>query len=212
MAKKQKFYVVWVGKLPGIYTKWDECKAQVLGFEGAKYKAFDTKLEAENAYNAAYTKILKPSNNTSKNKNILPKTNDKIIANSLAVDAACSGNPGIMEYQGVETKTKKVVFHNGPFSEGTNNIGEFLAIVHALALLKKNNNTTTCIYTDSKTAMSWIKKKKSGTKLNQTDANKELFELLRRAENWLATNDYQTKILKWQTDEWGEIPADFGRK
>ena len=130
---------------------------------------------------------------------------------SISVDAASSGNPGIMEYQGVDTKTKKQLFLQGPFPEGTNNIGEFLAIVHGLAHLKKNNSDR-LIYTDSKTAMSWVKKKTCNTKLVRNSKNEALFELVDRAISWLKANTYKTTIVKWETKAWGEIPADFGRK
>jgi ribonuclease HI len=116
-----------------------------------------------------------------------------------------------MEYQGVDTQTKKLIFHQGPFEEGTNNIGEFLAIVHALALLKKHKSDK-IIYTDSKTAISWVKKKTCNTKLERNAKNQKLFELVERAVNWLKTNTYTTPIVKWETKAWGEIPADFGRK
>ena len=116
-----------------------------------------------------------------------------------------------MEYRGVVTKSKKQLFIQGPFEEGTNNIGEFLAIVHGLAYLKKKKSDV-IIYTDSKTAISWVKKKKCNTKLERTEKNKSLFELVDRAVTWLKANSYQTTIVKWETKAWGEIPADFGRK
>jgi ribonuclease HI len=116
-----------------------------------------------------------------------------------------------MEYRGVDTKTKKQLFIQGPFEQGTNNIGEFLALVHGLALLKKNNSNL-ILYTDSRTAMSWVKKKKCNTKLERNTKNKTLFELVDRAVNWLKNNTYKTIIVKWETKAWGEIPADFGRK
>ena len=131
--------------------------------------------------------------------------------NSICVDAAVSGNPGKMEYRGVVTKTKKQLFIQGPFEEGTNNIGEFLAIVHGLAFLKQKKSNR-IIYTDSRTAMSWVKKKKCNTKLNRSDKNKSLFELVDRAIKWLNENKYSTTVVKWETKAWGEIPADFGRK
>ncbi|KAA6303564.1 MAG: Ribonuclease H [Candidatus Ordinivivax streblomastigis] len=133
------------------------------------------------------------------------------ILNSLSVDAACSGNPGIMEYRGVFTATGEEIFHQGPFQQGTNNIGEFLALVHGLALLKKQNSTIP-VYSDSVSAMAWVRNKKAKTTLEHCEANKILFELLARAENWLKTNTCLNPILKWETREWGEIPADFGRK
>ena len=66
---------------------------------------------------------------------VLPLHPD-VLANAWAVDAACSGNPGPMEYQCIDLATGAQVFHFGPI-HGTNNIGEFLAIVHALALMEK---------------------------------------------------------------------------
>ncbi|MFZ4724473.1 MAG: RNase H family protein, partial [Paludibacter sp.] len=124
---------------------------------------------------------------------------------------ACSGNPGAMEYRGVYSKTGQEVFRQGPFKDGTNNIGEFLALVHGLAFLKQKNSDLP-LYTDSKTALAWVKAKKTRTRLEKNDSNAILFELLVRAENWLKQNEYSTKIMKWETTVWGEIPADFGRK
>ena len=66
-----------------------------------------------------------------RNDTVLPLPNE-VIANAWAVDAACSGNPGPMEYQCIDLQTGAQVFHYGPI-HGTNNIGEFLAIVHARA-------------------------------------------------------------------------------
>ena len=134
-----------------------------------------------------------------------------IVWDSLSVDAACSGNPGNMEYRGVDTATGFEFFRMGPFRQGTNNVGEFLALVHGLADLKRKGKNTP-IYSDSKIAMGWIKKKKSATKLKRVPANAKLFELIQRAELWLKNNTFENKIMKWQTKEWGEIPADFGRK
>jgi ribonuclease HI len=117
-----------------------------------------------------------------------------------------------MEYQGVDTKTKEKIFHQGPFLMGTNNIGEFLAIVHALALFKQKGLNNRPIYSDSVTAMGWVKKKKANTNLEQNAKTAKLYELIQRAENWLQQNNYSNPIIKWETENWGEIPADFGRK
>jgi len=208
---KNKFFVVWEGKEPGIYRSWDECKRQIHGFEGAIFKGFATEAEAREAmvspcwnYIGKKAKEKKPSNEEIK-KVGLP------VLESLSVDAACSGNPGLMEYRGVYSKTGEEIFHQGPFRNGTNNIGEFLALVHGLAFLKQKNSTVP-IYTDSKTALSWIKSKKAKTRLEKDETNAILFDLLARAENWLQKNEYSTTILKWETSAWGEIPADFGRK
>ena len=130
--------------------------------------------------------------------------------NCLAVDAACSGNPGKMEYRGVYLGNEREIFHLGPIY-GTNNIGEFLAIVHGLALLQQKNYQMP-IYSDSRNALLWVKKKKCNTKLVRDAKTEELFQLIDRAEKWLQTHTYTTPLLKWDTEKWGEIPADFGRK
>ena len=139
---------------------------------------------------------------------ILPENFDM---NCVAVDAACSGNPGPMEYRGVYLLTGQQIFHFGPVY-GTNNIGEFLAIVHALALMKQKGIAMT-IYSDSRNALNWVKQKKCKTKLERTSQTEELFQMIERAENWLKNNTYNhIPLLKWETDQWGEVPADFGRK
>lgn len=215
MAKKQKYYVVWEGKQPGIYRTWGECQSNIHGYPAAKYKAFDSLAEAEYAYARNYTTFYKSGSNVNSSE-IKTKTTNKtaktIISNSISVDAACSGNPGIMEYRGVKTATGQQIFHQGPFKDGTNNIGEFLALVHALAMLHKAGDQNTPIYSDSKTALSWVKHKKAKTTLEPTNHNAILFDLISRAENWLHSNTFKNPIIKWETDVWGEIPADFGRK
>ncbi|MCL2651421.1 MAG: ribonuclease H family protein [Candidatus Azobacteroides sp.] len=201
---KQKFYVVWKGIIPGVYNSWDECKRQVENFEGALYKSFPSKELAEKAYHSNPYKYI------GKEKTNVPFPKD-FIKDSLAVDAACSGNPGLMEYRGVYVSNGQELFLKGPYQKGTNNVGEFLAIVHGLAFLKQRK-TDIPIYSDSVTAMLWVKNKKCKTKLELCEENKLLFELIERAEKWLNVNTYKNKILKWETDKWGEIPADFGRK
>ena len=128
-----------------------------------------------------------------------------------AVDAGCSGNPGMMEYQGVDMQTGERVFHFGPMF-GTNNIGEFLAIVHALALMEQRGIRDKVIYSDSYNAILWVNKKKCKTTLERSERTAQLYNIIARAENWLRTHPIQTPIMKWETSKWGEIPADFGRK
>jgi ribonuclease HI len=215
MAKtnKSKYYVVWVGQNPGIYHNWKDCQAQISGYPNAKYKSFSTEAEAKKAFkDSALSHISsKKKSDTKPTKASVDFAKD-INKNSISVDAACSGNPGVMEYRAVETISKEEIFRMGPFHGGTNNIGEFLALVHALAMLKQKNDTSTLIYTDSRTALSWLKNKKVKTTLKATRHNKDVFTLLQRAEKWVKENDINNKIVKWPTKEWGEIPADFGRK
>jgi len=205
---KQKFYVVWQGKKPGIYTSWKTCEAQVSGFENALYKAFDSMEEAEKAFRDNPWKYFKTHKKASQNASL---SSPNIIKESIAVDAACSGNPGKMEYRGVDVATGEEIFHLGPLEGGTNNIGEFLGIVHALALLKQQNSKIP-VYSDSANAIKWVKNKKCNTKLKPTRKNMYIFELISRAEKWLTENDYPNPVIKWETNKWGEIPADFGRK
>src|SRR5690554_97565 len=206
---KRKYYVVWEGVVPGIYLTWDECKAQVYGYDNAKYKSFSSLEDAEEAYSENPWKHLKSKKTQSRNSTALPAK--EIIYESIAVDAACSGNPGLMEYRGVYVADNTEIFHVGPLEDGTNNIGEFLAIVHALALLTKNGKNEP-IYSDSVNAIKWVENKKCNTKLKKTDKNINIFDLINRAEIWLELNSFSNKILKWETKKWGEIPADFGRK
>lgn len=210
MAKK-KFYVVWEGRKIGIFETWDECKESIHGFNGAKYKSFQSLELAKQAYSEEYDNYKGKTFFESELSKEELKLIGAPILKSISVDAACSGNPGLMEYQGVETETKRVIFKQGPFKDASNNMGEFLALVHALAHMKKNNDTRS-IYSDSKIAISWIRDKTSRSNIQETENNKEVFELMERAEKWLISNEFTNKILKWETKAWGEIPADFGRK
>ena len=208
MTKKtgQKYYVVWKGVQPGVYDTWKDCRLQIQGYEGAVYKSFDSQEEATSAYNGNPRDYI---GKTAKKNGGVRKI--PFITESLAVDASCIGNPGDMEYRGVYIETGQEIFHVGPLAQGTNNVGEFLALVHGLAYFKK----TGCkmpIYTDSRNAMLWVQQKKCKTKLERTTANTFIFNLIERAEKWLHENGYTTQILKWDTANWGEIPADFGRK
>jgi ribonuclease HI len=208
---KNKYFVVWEGKEPGIYRSWEECKRQIHGFGGAIYKGFATEAEAKEAMASPCWDYI--GKNAKAKKPIAEETTKfgNPDLESLSVDAACSGNPGLMEYRGVYSKTGEEVFHQGPFKNGTNNIGEFLALVHGLAFMKQKNSPLP-IYTDSKTALAWVKAKKARTRLEKNETNAILFELVTRAETWLLSNEYNTQIFKWETEAWGEIPADFGRK
>ena len=211
MKKKQKYYVVWLGNPAGIFDSWKECQLSIKDVSGAQYKSFLTFEEAKKAFRNEYKDYIGINTKKKKiSKEELIKIGEPNLY-TISVDAASSGNPGIMEYRGVDTQTHQQLFHQGPFQQGTNNVGEFLALVHGLAFLKQKNSDRK-IYSDSKIAIAWVKRKKCNTKLKQTSKNKKIFDLILRAENWLETNTYKTIIIKWETKAWGEIPADFGRK
>ncbi|MDO4714827.1 MAG: ribonuclease H family protein [Bacteroidales bacterium] len=248
-AQKQKWYVVWAGRKPGVYTSWEDTLAQVKGAAGAVYKAFDTREAAYAAFEqeaACHVRgaaaraagsggkvvgdaaprvrstpavavggsrrqplVNPPSYRTD---TILPLHRD-VAARAWAVDAACSGNPGQMEYRGVCLQTGVEVFHLGPVL-GTNNIGEFLAIVHAFALIAQMapDQRPALIYSDSRNAIGWVARGKCNTTLMHTSNTAAVHDLIERAERWLSANTFRLPVKKWQTRQWGEIPADFGRK
>jgi ribonuclease HI len=207
MSQKPKYYVVWKGRKTGIFSSWEDCAAQVQGFTGAQYKSFGSRLSAEQAYRGKYSaQVGKPVTGGEWLFSPNPP-----VPGSWCVDAACSGSTGRLEYRGVDLHSGKQVFHQGPYEHGTNNVGEFLAIVHALRLLNKEKKAVP-IYSDSSTAIRWVKKKRCNTELVADEKNTMLFELINRAEKWLANHSFANPILKWDTLAWGEIPADFNRK
>lgn len=208
--KKQKYYVVWQGNNPGIYEDWEECKRQIIGVSGAQYKSFDLKAEAEAAYKRPYDEVKGKKTTNIPHPVVLSEGMPSPALNSIAVDAACSGNPGVMEYQGVDVSNHKQLFHYKA-NNGTNNIGEFLGIVHGLSYLKRNN-LNLILYSDSAIAINWVRHKECRSKLPLSADTMELWNYIRRAEFWLQNNTYTTEIRKWDTEHWGEIPADFGRK
>lgn len=208
---KRKYYVVWKGRQTGIFDSWAECRKAVEGFDGAAYKSFEDLQTAKKALAGNMYQYLGKKQPAASLSAQQLKAIGSPIANSLSVDAACNMVTGQMEYQGVHTTTRQQLFKMGPFQKGSNNIGEFLAIVHALAWCQKHNINLP-IYTDSRTAMAWVRNKKANTKVAPSDANDQLFDMIDRAEQWLKNNTWTNPILKWETEAWGEIPADFGRK
>ena len=221
MAKGKKFYVVFNGRNPGVYDDWEDAREQIENFEGARYKGYGSAAEAAEAYRNSFGKVDNADLGrflAASGSRQLPKagqpdymTNPEVDLDAWAVDASCLGNPGKMEYQGVELMTGRTLFRVGPFDDATNNIGEFLAIVHAMALMQQQGKFHN-IYSDSVSGMAWVRNRKVKTQLKTTPRNGKVFELMARAVTWLNSHTYPGKVLNWQTDRWGEIPADFGRK
>ena len=216
-----KYYVVWVGQDPGVYDNWEDCELQVKNFPGARYKSFPNREAAVEAYRAGSEDSLGIAKAIVRH---LAATADKprdytsipgVRLDAIAVAGACAGNPGRMEYRAVRLADNKELFRVGADGRytGTNNIAEYLAIIHLAAALKKKGDFTTPIYTDSRNTLAWLRRGRSRTTLAENDATRPTLELLRRADKWLAENGpIRNPILKWQTEIWGEIPADFGRK
>lgn len=214
---KNKFYVVWNGRKPGIYTSWADCQKQTEKFPQAKFKSYDSREQAEKAFREGPAFHWgKGSTGSVKEEPANGKTSNTAITgeidyDSISVDVGTRGNPGPVEYQGVDTRTGEVIFSHGPIANGTNNLGEFLAIVHALAYLKQIDSNKT-VYTDSRIAIKWVKEKTVSTNLKKDASTKEIWHLVDRALYWLREHTYENKILKWDTKKWGEIKADYGRK
>ena len=211
-SRKTKFYVVWKGTTPGVYTTWAECDAAIEGCSNAKYKSFPTSESAERAFAEG------PDQYWGTDKFISPLTDEQLeaigqpIDNSMCVDAAWNVGTNEMEYRGVWNHDKSIAFQQGPFKNATNNIGEFLAIVHALALMSKKSIDWP-IYSDSTTAISWVRKKRVRSRSMQNgETSEQINDLVARALRWLIDNEYDNDILKWETVAWGEVPADYGRK
>jgi ribonuclease HI len=207
MRPKPKYYVVWKGRKTGVFPTWEECNKQVQGFAGAHYKSFASRLAAEQAFQGKYgDHIGKPASGREWLFSPAPP-----IPGSWCVDAACSGSPGRLEYRAVDLESGNQVFHRGPYEHGTNNVGEFLAIVYALMLLNRQKKVVP-IYSDSSIAIGWVRRKRCNTELVADKKNAALFDLINSAEAWLLGNTYDNPILKWDTRAWGENPADFNRK
>lgn len=206
MGKKNKYYVVWEGFASGIVDSWEKCIPLVQGYKNAKYKSFMSLQDAKSAFQLGWEYFY-----TVESQNEVKPLPEKIFENAICVDAACSGNPGIMEYRGVEPYTQAELFRK-KFDLGTNNIGEFLAIVHGLAFIQKYNMPIDTVYSDSEIAIEWIEQKTIRSKLIRNKDTESLWETVDRALTWLNTNSYTITVKKWQTELWGENPADFGRK
>lgn len=223
----KKYYAVFRGRVPGIYDNIEDVLEQVDGFEGASFKGFDAPDIAATAFrNGGFTPG-QPATALRREREelggLLTKANNsgtppadyfsipEIDLHGWAVDASCLGNPGIMEYRGVELMSGNEIFRIGPFRDATNNIGEFLAIIHAWALMEKKGIQVP-VYSDSMTGISWVKKKHIKTQLTETAANRPVFDMMRRGLQWLNTHSFRTPLYKWHTKLWGEIPADFNRK
>ena len=221
MNYSKKYYVVWTGRHPGVYDDLNYAMEQVDDYPGASFKSYASAQEASDAFRKGTARSDRNDVGgllLNAQRHNIPEAGKpdymqfpEIDLNGWAVDAACAGNPGRMEYRGVELMTGREIFRIGPFEKSTNNIGEFLAIVHALALMANLGERHT-IYSDSVTGMSWVRNRKVKTQLKRDASTEKSFQMMERALSWLNTHSYDVKIRKWDTDRWGEVPADFGRK
>jgi ribonuclease HI len=208
--KKQKRFVVREGQKTWIFDSRDKCKNYVIWYPNAKYKSFLSLETAQKAYKEWYQNYIWKDSRLIESQ----KQWDSFDCKNkycIFVDAACSWNPWTLERRWVD-KNWKEIFRQWPYQDWTVNIWEFLAIVQWIAYLQKKWLNNAVIYSDSKTAINWVSNQKANTKLNKTDSNQKLFELIKRAENFLKNNQFQVEIKKRETNKYWEIPADFWRK
>lgn len=124
----------------------------------------------------------------------------------IATDAAHSTKHGTTRYRGIDLKTGKQLFIR-ELGNQTVNIGEFLGVVEAAKYIIENNYLPAIIYTDSITAITWFKNKKTASKKRNIELKKAEIFL-----NIMAVYVDKIKVEHWKNDAWGETPADFGLK
>jgi ribonuclease HI len=142
MAKK--FYVIWVGREPGIYTDWPTAQKQVIKFAGAQYKSFPTKAEADAAFSGGSvssvggsstgSKVSGASSKTSRGNNLsAPPIKTDVV---IYCDGGCDPNPGkagsgVAVYQ----DDGLIQLWYGVYNpNGTNNTAELGALFYSLQL------------------------------------------------------------------------------
>jgi ribonuclease HI len=199
----KKYYVVWTGRKPGIFTTWNECKRQVDGFTGAKFKSFPTLDEAESAFGGKISSTSTSRSSSTKTRSAskpkkikVPPLSEQQIAEmpfdiKIFTDGACEPNPG-------EAGTGLAVYLNNELTElwyglyqkvGTNNTAELHGLKQAFHLAKEKLKAglSVAIYCDSKYsidcitqwATSWEKKgwTKSGGEIKNLDIIKPAYAL-----------------------------------
>lgn len=198
MAKK--FYVVWQGRQTGIFTDWETCKKQVDAFNGAKYKSFKTRDEAQ----AAFTGNASPSSSKTASVALKKKTSKQTVKTytgaeitamaldiKIFTDGGCDPNPG-------KAGSGLAIYRNNVVAElwyglynpsGTNNTAELNALHQALLIAETeiNKGRSVAIFCDSKYsiqcvtqwAINWEKKgwKRPGGEIKNLALIKEMFAL-----------------------------------
>ena len=129
-----------------------------------------------------------------------------IPEHGICCDAAHSTKNGITEYRAHVLETGEQILYKN-LGNQTVNIGEFLAIIDCIKYIIENDYQYPVIYSDSLTAITWVKNKKTGSKRKNPD--------LQKAEVFLkvmAEDINKIEILHWDNKCWGEIISDFGNK
>ncbi|MFT7558600.1 MAG: ribonuclease HI [Flavobacteriales bacterium] len=197
MAKK--YYVVWQGHKPGIYTDWATCSKQVAKYSGARYKSFPNLAEAEAAYGGAGAVAAngkatsKPIRvNSGAAKTFTAKEVEALTEEvKIFTDGGCEPNPGkagsgLALYRKNELDELWYGLYN---PMGTNNTAELNALHQAMIMGQSElkSGMSVAIFCDSKYsiqcitdwAVSWERKgwKKSGGEIKNLELIKDMFSL-----------------------------------
>ena len=205
---KNNVYVVFAPRsIRGVYDSWVRCQSALRGVSGTSFAGFKNVAEANEALRCGSLAEYRARAATRK------PWIGHVQLPCIVVDAACSGAPGPVEYRGVVIPEMYEAFRRGPYHQGTNNIGEFLAIVAGLRWLE-NTSLDFPLYSDSAVAIGWVTGR--GECNTHQVPGAELRDAIAAAERWLMLPSSralaESRVRKWDTRELGEIPADYGRK
>ncbi|HKY08893.1 MAG TPA: ribonuclease H family protein [Candidatus Binatia bacterium] len=199
----QKFYVVWAGRQTGVFTDWPTTQRAVIGYPGARYKAFETRTEAEQAFAAGKSQGTSEAEVSSKRRKSNSERAALHVAHqfdvSIYCDGACEPNPGsagsgIVVYRGGQLAELWYGLYN---PAGTNNTAELSALHHALRMaeaeIKTGNTVEVCsdsayaINCIQKWAPSWEKRgwKKVGGEIKNLQIIQESFAIYGRIQEQL---------------------------
>ena len=213
-----KVYIIFAPlEWKGIYYTWEDCKGALdrCRGQGHSFSSFKKLTDAQEALRCGTLRSYKEKKAKTKAwlDPALP-ADCRVQLPCLVVDAACSGYPGPVEYRGVVLPEEYEAFRCGPYVSGTNNIGEYLAIVTGLRWLEQNTLSFP-LYSDSRCAIGWVKGHGNCNSHLET-IGPELTDLVARAERWVHSSPNSRKLTqrvrKWETVRWGEVPADYGNK
>lgn len=124
----------------------------------------------------------------------------------IAADGAHSMKRGVTRYRAVDLATGELLFERN-IGNQTVNIGEFLGVVEAAKYIIEHRFSPAVIYTDSMTALTWFREKRTAS--HKKNAAIKKAEVFLKA---MAVEIDKIEIVHWDTPLWGEIPADFGEK
>ncbi|MCY9861130.1 ribonuclease H family protein [Vibrio coralliirubri] len=212
---KKNHYVVWVGRTTGVFDNWADTQAQISGFSGALFKGFTTLDEATAAFDAGYANAISTPSKLSTASKVKGKPASLVgipTHECITVDGAFSGSSKKMEYQCVMNLSREIIFRSKPFVGGSNNIAEFLALIGAIRYRESIKRPDLDIYSDSKTALAWVRDKQLNTTIDINTLDPVIQGRISSALQYIQTNPQPQNLKKWDTASWGEIPADFGRK